>query len=124
MIGSMVGITVGGLSWIVLLGFVTGSPIAVIVPIVVGCVCWFVGMKLYMARPERWQGVIGLATLWIIAFNLVFVNLMWKQIPDAVAGITTGKSYLALPFINILLLGLSMLGFGYGIKDILHRDGN
>ena len=120
MLGSLVGGTVGGFGWVVLFGIANRSLLMTGVPLIVGAICVTVGMRLFDARPQRQFAIAGLAELWIVLFDLLFVNLWYDKIPETLAGITTGKAQWSLLSLNLFLLVFSMLGFACVIKDILN----
>lgn len=120
MAGGLLGTTGGGFAWVVVTGFVTGTPIVSLLAVILGVVCFAGSMALFRARPERRLMIIGLAFIWIALFNIIFINLIYNRIPDTVAGITTGKEALSSLNLTVLMAAFAVLGFAMVARDFLH----
>lgn len=123
MTGALLGVAGGGFAWMVVTGLVIGSPGASALAVLLGLLCFLGGMRLFRARPERRLTVFGLAILWVSAFDLIFVQLYYDEIPDTVGGITTGKEMLSSLVLTIALAILTLLGVALVAWDLRQGKG-
>ena len=122
MTGGLIGTAGGGFAWLVITGFVIGSPLVSLLAVILGLVCFAGGMILFRARPERRLTVVGLAIVWTALFNVVFVNAVYDQIPDSVGGITTGKGAFNSFSLTLLMAALAVSGFALVAWDLMRTE--
>jgi len=103
----------------VLLGIAIGNWFVTLLPMFVGWFITFGGMKVYEKWPGRKLSVIGAAFLSLICLDTIFLNILYKIIPDTFCGVTTGKSQCSLFSVNIMLVIFAAISIGLIIKDIL-----
>lgn len=118
-LGGTLGGIVGGTLWLIILGIVIKSPLIIVMPIVCGAICFGGVLKLYQFNPARKFAILGLAFLWIIVLNFILANIVYHQIPDMIGGVSTGKGQFSLTNLNFFLGGMSIMGFGFVIRDLL-----
>lgn len=121
MVGALIGSMGGGFAWLVMTGFVIGSPIVSVLAIVIGVVGFIGGMKIVQACPERRLTIVGLGLIWIALFNVVFVNHVYERIPETVGGMTTGKHVLDALSLTVIVAAIGLVGFGIVMRDLLHQ---
>ncbi len=117
-LGSLVGVIGGGLTWLVVSGFVIGDPLIWAPPIALGAGLWWGAARAYARRPERLATVIGVVTLCVIVICLLYVDPVFAQLPDRVWGATTGKGGYALVQVKTLLGLLAALAAGFVAWDL------
>lgn len=121
LIGGAVGATVGGLSWLIILGIVLKSPLYTVLPILWGIVCIVAVVKLYAINPQRFCAIIGTAILWIMVLNIMLGNMLYESIPDTVGGMSTGKEQMSLLMINVFMALFLVPGFFLLVRDIVRK---
>ena len=123
-IWGIIGATLGGTLWIIIMGISMKSVPAILLPIIWGVVCVIGALKLYDINPTRKFAVMGAGILWLIILNFVFINLIYDKIPSVLGGISTGKEQISLAKINVFLGLISILGFFFLVKDIVKKQTN
>lgn len=116
----IVGATIGGIGWIIILGIVLRSPAVVTISTALGVTTLFVSLKLYRIRPDRAFAVIGIVILWLIIINSIFLNVLFEMIPETLGFLTTGKSRFSLIMLNIQMGIFSIVGFFFLILDVIN----
>ncbi|MCF7872864.1 MAG: hypothetical protein K9L80_01485 [Candidatus Omnitrophica bacterium] len=133
MIGSLGGIIIGSISWIVVLGFSLDFFPIVALALIFGLVCIFFSLRIYKLYPERSLSIIGISLTWLLALNFFVINFfyelipetIWKDAPEEYAQFfTTGKSQFGLLFINIWLSLFTLAGIILIIVDIVKMKKN
>jgi len=115
----IVGATIGGIGWIIILGVVLRSPAIATIATALGVTTLFVALKLYQISPDRAFAIIGTVLLWLIIINLIFLNLLYETIPEKLGGLATGKDQISLITLNIQIGVFSIVGFFFLILDII-----
>ena len=118
LIGGAIGTTIGGTSWLIILGISMKSILLATVPVLWGLVGVIAVIKFYDINPERKFLIIGAGILWIVVLNFILGNILYDKIPDTLAGMSTGKDQFSLLQINIFLGLISLLGFYFILRDI------
>lgn len=120
LVGAIMG-TLGGLLWIVLLGYVIRSPLFIVLPPLLGAMGVAGMVKLYSLKPERLWGIIGLMFFWLLVLNFVFGNLILDQASKVMPEVTRLGSQFSILHFNVFAGALSVLGFAYLVSDILGK---
>jgi len=115
----IVGATIGGIGWIIILGVVLRSPAIATIATALGVTTLFVALKLYQISPDRAFAIIGTVLLWLIIINLIFLNLLYETIPGKLGDLATGKDQISLITLNIQIGVFSIVGFFFLILDII-----
>lgn len=115
------GTILGGVLWLVILGVVLKSLLLILVPFLLGIVCFILVVVLSNRYPEKYLAILGMVIVFITFINLLFVNLFFDKIPDTIGGITTGKAGFNIIQINLLLGAMLLIGFFLSLKDILKK---
>ena len=116
----IVGATIGGIGWIIILGIVLRSPAVTTIAAVLGVITLFVALKLYQISPDRTFAIIGTVLLWLIIINSIFLNVLYEAIPEKLGVLTTGKDQFSLLMLNIQIGIFSVVGFFFLILDIIN----
>jgi len=106
--GSLVGIVVGGLSWIVMAGLIVRDILLWAPAIALGAGLIWLAMWAYARRPERAMAILGGTALCVVVICALYLQPIWNRIPDQVC-VTTGKSAF-LPIELLVFLGLIAAG--------------
>jgi len=105
--GAIAGVVIGGFGWLVISGLVIGDPLVWIPPIVIGAALWWGAMRAFAARPERWGTLLGIAMLCVLLIAALYLEPVFRRIPQRVAGMPTGRS---MPILQLkVTLGLLAL---------------
>src|SRR2546428_10518765 len=106
--GSLVGIVVGGLSWIVMAGLIIRDILLWAPASALGAGLIWLAMWAYARRPERAIAILGGTALGVAAICALYPQPVWDRIPDQWGG-TAGKPGL-LPSELLGFLGLTAAG--------------
>ena len=115
------GAVFGGLFWVVIMEIALRSWFHALIPVFLGGLCIFGVIKLYNRRPERKLAIIGLAILWLVVINFIFINVLYDSVPNILWGVSTGKNQISLYMLNLYMGIFSLAGFIFVIADILGR---
>lgn len=83
-LASVVGMTIGFVSWLIVLGFVLESFLLIFLPLGFGIVCVWGAMKLYSKNPERKFSIMGVSVIWLMILNFFLANSYYEMIPETV----------------------------------------
>ncbi len=129
MMSSLGGITIGSISWIVILGISLDFFPIVALALIFGLACLFFSLKIYKFYPERSLSIMGVSLVWLLTLNFFVINFLYELIPETIwknapqeyaQFFTTGKSQFSLIFINIWLSMFALAGIILIIVDIIN----
>ena len=121
LVWGVVGASLGSLAWAVLLGISIGSFGVAIAAAAGAAACIILSIKAYELKPERKLSIIGVSLVWLALLNIVFLNILYERIPEMVGGISTGKSQISLPALNVFLGAFFLAGLILFMTDIVRK---
>jgi hypothetical protein len=120
-IGGIIGISLGGTAWLLLLGIYLKSPSVIFLTIIWEIIAIVGSIRLYKINHSRKLAIFAMAILWIVVLNFALANILYDKIPDTIAEITTGKQSFSIVKLNLFFGILSFIGFSLLVKDITHN---
>jgi hypothetical protein len=104
-LGGLAGVILGGVSWLIISGFVIGAPLVWGLSLAAALGLWLTARRAFAARPDRWSTILGVVMLCILLFNALLLDPVWERIPERLLGVTSGRG--PVPLLQIrLTLGL------------------
>jgi hypothetical protein len=101
----LLGVVVGGLSWIVVSGLVVRDILLWAPAVLLGAGLLWAAMWAYARRPERAVTILGITLLCVVVICALYLQPVWDRIPSELC-LTTGKSAF-LPNELRVVLGLA-----------------
>ena len=118
--GALVGIVVGGLSWIALAGLIIRDILLWAPVTAMGAGLIWLAIWAYARRPERAITILGLTLLCVVVICALYLGPVLERIPYQLC-VTTGKSAL-LPIELRAFLGLLAVGGAALVaRDLLRK---
>lgn len=117
----LAGSVLGSFAWIFILGIFINRPIVLIIAFIASLLGMVVPYKIYIKNKNKVFSIIGFVSVWIIMVNGIFINVLYKWIPERIGQFTTGKVGMSLTKINIslwILLLFSLLSFAVDLLDM------
>ena len=118
--GALVGIVVGGLSWIVISGLITRDILLWAPGILMGAGLIWVAMWAYARRPERAITILGVTLLCVVVICALYLQPVWDRIPEQLC-VTTGKSAFLPNELRICLGLLAAASVALVARDLLPK---
>ncbi len=116
--GALVGIVVGGLSWIVVSGLVVRDILLWAPALLIGAGLIWAAMWAYAQRPERAITILGLTLLCVIVIGALYLQPVWDRIPNQLC-VTTGKSAFLPNELRVVLGLIAASGVWLVARDLL-----
>jgi len=120
-ISPILGITIGGLLWLLITSVVVHSVTLGVVIGILGIFTTVFAIKLANTYPRKFRLILGLTMLWVIILNFILANVIYDQIPSFIWGVPSGKDKFSILHLNIFLGLLSVFGFWLILKDIFSK---
>jgi len=120
-LGAVIGIVAGSLSWMIVFGFVVGTPLVSCLVAALGIIAGVAAFKLLAAYDQRRLSIMGALIALMVSVNLFFLNNFYDRIPSSMGGITTGKECVSLCSLNSLLAAFMAAGLALIVIDIAKR---
>lgn len=116
--GALVGIVVGGLSWIVISGLIVRDILLWAPTVLTGAGLIWLAMWAYARRPERAITILGMTMLCVVVICALYLQPVWDRIPNQLC-VATGKSEFLPNELRIFLGLLAAAGAGLVARDLL-----
>jgi len=116
--GALVGIVVGGLSWIVISGLIVRDIVLWAPAVLTGAGLIWLAMWAHARRPERAITILGMTLLCVVVMCALYLQPVWDRIPNQLC-VTTGKSAFLPSAVRIFLGLLAAAGAGLVARDLL-----
>ncbi|MDD4956319.1 MAG: hypothetical protein PHH49_05905 [Candidatus Omnitrophica bacterium] len=120
-IGGVVGTIIGMSLWIIILGVVVKSPVAIIGAAVFALSCALISLKLYDMRPDRKFAIAGMAVLWLTVVNALAIGYFMQKVPGYANISSCGPGFLAVAQMHFFILIMVVLGTGLILRDIFDK---
>ena len=114
----MLGIVVGGLSWIVVSGLVVRDILLWAPAVLIGAGLIWAAMWAYAQRPERAVTILGLTMLCVVVIGALYLQPVWDRIPNQLC-VTTGKSAFLPNELRVVLGLIAATGVWLVARDLL-----
>ena len=118
--GSLVGIVVGGLSWIVFAGLIVRNILLWAPAIAMGAGLIWLAMWAYARWPERAITILGVTALCVVVICALYLQAVWNRIPDQLC-VTTGKSAFSPNELRVFLGLVAAAGAALVARDLLFK---
>jgi len=118
--GALVGIVVGGLSWIVISGLIVRDILLWGPAIVTGAGLIWLAMWAYARRPERAVTIVGVTLLCVVVVCALYLEPVFDRIPYQLC-VTTGKSAFLPNELRVFLGLLAAAGVALVARDLLPK---
>lgn len=116
--GALVGVVVGGLSWIVISGLIVRDILLWAPGILMGAALLWLAMWAYARRPERAVTILGVTLLCVVVICALYLQPVLDRIPDQLC-VTTGKSAFVPIELRVFFGLLAAAGAALIARDLL-----
>jgi len=116
--GALVGVVVGGLSWIVLSGLIVRDILLWAPAILMGAGLIWLAMWAYARRPERAVTIVGVTLLCVVVICALYLRPVFDRIPDQLC-VTTGKSAFLPNELRVFFGLLAATGVALVARDLM-----
>ena len=116
-LGGLAGVILGGVSWLVISGFVIGAPLVWGVALGCGLGLWLGARRAFAVHPERWSTILGGVMLCVLLVNALLLDTVWDRIPERLFGVTTGRTTMPLLQIRLTVGLLAILALTLIARD-------
>ena len=115
--GAIAGVVIGGFGWLVISGLVIRDPLVWIPPILLGAVLSWGAMRAFAVQPERWGTLLGIVMLCVLLVAALYLEPVFRRLPQRVAGLPTGRS-MPLLQLKVTLGMLALLAVALVGRDL------
>lgn len=116
-LGGLAGVIIGGVSWLVIAGVVTGEPVVCGLAFGAGAGLWMAARRAFAAMPDRWGTILGVVMLVVLLVNALLLDPVWDRIPARLFGMPTGRGFMPLLQIRVTLGLLAVLALTLIARD-------
>lgn len=120
--GSMLGIALGGFTWVVVAGNLVHKPIIGLGGALVGVAVWWLGGRSLLRYPARRVTVMGIVILFVVLADWAFLGAVLPLIPEG-GSIFLGTSRSSYTMLQPILLTGGLVGTGLVLWDLLRQRG-
>lgn len=120
--GSMLGIALGGFTWVVVAGNLIHKPVIGLGGALAGAAVWWIGGRALLRYPERRATVMGIVILFVVLVDWAFLGAVLPRIPEG-GSLYLGTSRSAYTMLQPILLVGGLVGTALVMWDLLGQRG-
>jgi hypothetical protein len=118
--GGMLGIALGGFTWVVVAGNLVHQPSVSLAGALLAAGVWLVGGRTLLRYPARRGLVMGIAILFVVCADWALLGIVLPRVPEG-GSIYVGTSRSAYAVLQPILIAAGLAGTGLVLWDLLFR---